>query len=84
MKTADRDRTFTPLDYIAWCLYRRDCADKGFIGVLWGTMRHDLRNKYLLKANFSIDAWVVLEGECKTSRDAGNPRAYFDLPVEAP
>jgi hypothetical protein len=77
----DKETTFTPLDYLAYCLYRNDCAVKNTNGVLWGTMRHGVRNKYLRKARANVDAWGAKEVEYKQLRDEGNPRAYFAPPA---
>lgn len=66
---------YSPLDFIACNLYRKDCADQNTIGVLWGTMKDDLREEYLARARGLINEWKAEEGRAAEAREAGNARA---------
>lgn len=64
-------------DFLAFLLYASESGRRGEIPCRWGTLRDDLKEKWLNTADTKMNEWLASEEEARKSRDARNPRAYF-------
>lgn len=65
-------------DFLAFLLYASDSGRIGEIPCRWGTLRDDLKEKWLNIADTKMNEWLASEEAARKSReDDHNPRAYF-------
>jgi len=64
-------------DFLAFLFYASESGRRGEIPCRWGTLRDDLKEKWLNTADTKMNEWLASEEEARKSRDAHNPRAFF-------
>jgi uncharacterized protein YodC (DUF2158 family) len=62
--------------YLAFLMYCSDSNKNGCIPCRWGTLRDDLKEKWLAKASAKMEAWREEEESAKKRRET-DPRAFF-------
>jgi len=64
-------------EYLACLLYESDSVQGGYVPCRWGTLRADLKEKWLAEADAKTTEWLADEEAARKRRDADDPRAFF-------